>query len=119
MKTERGRKPSRLPPDFSTPFPFFAMTLPRLKPQGIPLDSPDSNCLFRPSLDKPFLATPAAIECYGETVLACLAVLQARARTQSGLDYLQVFEDSSKPEPLWFIDDGPGGAITALMPSDY
>jgi len=33
--------------------------------------------------------------------------------------YLQVFEDSSRSEPLWFIEDGTGGAITSLLPSDY
>lgn len=41
------------------------------------------------------------------------------AEQHGGIDYLQVFEDESKSEALWFIEDGPGGAITALLPSDY
>jgi hypothetical protein len=45
--------------------------------------------------------------------------LQAKARQHNGIDYLQVFEDASKPEPLWFIEDDVGGAITVLLPSDY
>jgi hypothetical protein len=36
-----------------------------------------------------------------------------------GLDYLQLFEDETKSENLWFIEDDPGGAITALLPSDH
>ena len=40
-------------------------------------------------------------------------------REHGGIDYLQVFTDPAKPEALWFIEDGPGGAITALLPSDY
>lgn len=44
--------------------------------------------------------------------------LRGKAEVHNGLDYLQVSE-SDKPEPLWFIEDGPGGAITALLPSDY
>ena len=76
--------------------------------------------MFVPSADKPFVATPAAIEMYGrETILACLAVLQDSAIANAGLDYLQVFDDQNKGEKLWFIEDGPGGAITALLPSDY
>lgn len=54
-----------------------------------------------------------------ETIIQCLIILQERARDQQGIDYLQVFEDDSKPQNLWFIEDGPGGAITALLPSDY
>ena len=95
-------------------------TLPTLKTQEIPLDDPASVWRFVPSEAKPFLATPAAIEAYGaSTIWACLIQLQSLARTMDGIDYLQVFEDSSKSEPLWFIEDGDGGAITALLPSDY
>lgn len=94
--------------------------LPSLKPQEIPLDHPDSNNLFRPSAEKPFLATPDAIEMYShEVILACLRLLQQKATEHSGLDYLQVFQDDSKPENLWFVEDGPGSAITALLPSNY
>lgn len=96
------------------------MQLPTLKPQEIPLDHPDSRWLFEPSSAKPFVATPAALEAYGrDTVIACLAHLRGLAKTHSGLDYLQVFIDPEKAEALWFIEDGDGGAITALLPSDY
>ena len=76
--------------------------------------------MFAPSAEKPFVATPAAIEMYGrETILACLQVLQESAVKHGGLDYLQVFVGQDREEKLWFIEDGPGGAITALLPSDY
>ena len=76
--------------------------------------------MFTPSAEKPFLATPAAIEMYGqETILACLQLLQEAAKKHGGIDYLQVFESADKPEKLWFIEDGPGGAITALLPTDH
>jgi hypothetical protein len=94
--------------------------LPTLKSQEIPLDHPDSICMFVASPEKPFLATPAAIETYShEVILACWRILRQRAAQHGGLDYLQVFEDDIKPEALWFIEDGEGGAITALLPSDY
>ena len=94
--------------------------LPSLRPQEIPLDDPQSCEMFVPSAVKPFVATPAAIDMYSrETILACLAVLQDAAVANAGLDYLQVFDDPSKSEKLWFIEDGAGGAITALLPSDY
>ena len=79
--------------------------------------------MFAPSAEKPLVATPAAIEMYGrETILACLQVLQETAVKHGGLDYLQVFEsadNADKAERLWFIEDGPGGAVTAMLPSDY
>jgi hypothetical protein len=91
-----------------------------LKPQEIPLDHPDSCNFFTPSPAKPLLATPAALELYGhETILACLFQLQAKAQEHHGLDYLQVFTDPDRSEALWFIEDGEGGAITALLPSDH
>ena len=94
--------------------------MPQLKPQEIPYESPDSCNFFRPTAEKPILATYAAIEMYRQAViLDCLRVLQDQADRHDGLDYLQVFEDASKPEQLWFIEDGLGGAITALLPSDY
>jgi hypothetical protein len=94
--------------------------LPTWKPQEIPLDDPESCNMFAPSAEKPFVATPAVIDMYGrETILACLQVLQDAAAANASLDYLQVFESVDKPEKLWFIEDGPGGAITALLPSDY
>lgn len=91
-----------------------------LKAQELPFDHPDSTNMFRPTAEKPFVATRAAIEMYQqETIIQCLQVLQQKATEQNGLDYLQVFEDESKPENLWMIEDGDGGAITALLPSDY
>ena len=89
-----------------------------LKPQEIPVDDPASNCFFRPSADKPLLVTPAALAAYGDDVVRCLGYLRGKAVAHNGLDYLQVFT-SEGSEPLWFIEDGPGGAITALLPSDY
>ena len=95
-------------------------SIPSLKPQEIPLDHPDSNNMFLPGSDKPFVATPTAIDLYSnEVILACWQVLRRKADEHNGLDYLQVFEDESRSENLWFIEDGPGGAITALLPSDY
>lgn len=91
-----------------------------LKPQEILLDDPQSSWLFQPSATKPFLATPAAMEAFGlDTTIRCLRVLQEKARKYKGLDYLQVFENPQTHERLWLIEDGDGGAITALLPSDY
>ena len=90
-----------------------------LKPQEPPLDHPDSCNRFQPRPDKPFLATPGAIERFShETIVACLRVLQQKALDSDGIDYLQVFE-SADGGRLWFIEDGDGGAITALLPEDY
>lgn len=93
-----------------------------MKPQEIPFDHPDSCNMFQPGPEKPFLATPDAIALYQyETILACLAVLQAKASEVQGIDYLQVFDGEAigNSEDLWFIEDGPGGAINALLPSNY
>ena len=99
--------------------PQLTTVLPTHKAQEIPLDHPDSCCMFQPGL-KPFLATPAALELYGEqTIIGCLRQLQDLAREHTGLDYLQVFTDPGKSDALWFIEDGDGGAINALLPSDY
>ena len=69
--------------------------------------------------DKPFFATPGAIEKFShETIIACLRVLQQKAEEHNGIDYLQVFE-SADGDRLWFIEDGEGGAITALLPEEY
>ena len=45
--------------------------------------------------------------------------MPSAAVVNAGLDYLQVFDDPIKHEKQWFIEDGPGGAITALLPTDY
>ena len=95
------------------------MKSPILKAQEIPFDDPESVNMFQPGPDKPFLATPAAIEMYRSQIHACLSQLQQLAQEKQGIDYLQVFDDPDKPEALWFIEDGPGGAITALLPSDH
>jgi hypothetical protein len=96
------------------------MKMPTLQPQEIPLDDPESCNMFRPGPDRPFVATAAAITMYtSEVILACLHVLRQKADDYQGLDYLQVFTAADKPESLWFIEDGPGGAITALLPSDH
>ena len=95
------------------------MENPVLKTQEIPYDHPDSRYLFMPGPGKPFLATPAALQMYGEQIHRCLVRLQELASRYNGIDYLQVFEDPDKSESLWFIEDDAGGAITALLPSDY
>jgi len=90
-----------------------------LKPQEPPLDHRDSCNRFRPGPDKPFLATPGAIEAFGfEAIVAGLKILQEKATEHDGIDYLQVFE-SPQGRRLWYIEDGDGGAITALLPEDY
>jgi len=91
-----------------------------LRLQEIPLDDPESKYLFQPSSAKPFVATPAALERYGrDMIVACLQLLQRTAAEHKGVDYLQVFEDPTKGDRLWFMEDDKGGAITALLPSDY
>lgn len=91
-----------------------------LQPQEIELNSPASRFMFHPSTVKPFVATTAAIALYGEPViLHCLGRLRQLADEKGGLDYLQVFTCPGKSEALWFVEDGDGGAITALLPSDY
>lgn len=45
--------------------------------------------MFMPTADKPFVATPDAIEMYGrETIHTCLAILQDSAIANAGLDYV-------------------------------
>jgi hypothetical protein len=95
------------------------MHKPILKVQEIPYDHPDSHYMFEPGPQKPFLATPAAIAMYREAIYLCLTELRQLAAKMNGLDYLQVFQNPEKPEALWFIEDDTGGAITALLPSDY
>lgn len=95
------------------------MHIPTLKMQEVPFTDPASHYQFQPGPQKPFVSTPAAVEHYGDVLWPCLHQLQSLADEHDGIDYLQVFEDSSKPEPLWFIEDDAGGAITALLPSDY
>jgi len=112
-----GQERARIPLFPSTEKTMAALSL---KPQEIPLTSPGSGWMFEPTDEKPFVATPAAIAAFGvDTIVACLGRLQQKAREYQGLDYLQAFEDQATNDRLWFIEDGPGGAITALLPSDY
>ena len=93
--------------------------LPTLQPQEVPFDHPQSNCYFDQAT-KPLVGTRGALASFGlETILHCLAQLQRLAEEHHGIDYLQVFTFPRKPEALWFIEDGEGGAITALLPSEY
>ena len=62
-------------------------------------------------MNRGYSLDPHAIESHEEAA--------QKADEHQGLDYLQVFHDETKPENLWFIEDGPGGAITALLPSDH
>ncbi len=92
----------------------------QLQPQEISYDAKASCNFFVPSEDMPFVATRAAVEQFEEsTIVVCLKELQAEALKHDGLDYLQIFESSDKMKQLWFIEGGDGGAITALLPSDY
>jgi hypothetical protein len=76
--------------------------------------------MFQPSAGKPFVATPAAIEQFGKSaIIDGLRILQSKAVACQGLDYLQVFEAAGTSTHLWFIEDGDGGAITALLPDEY
>ncbi|MFO1044494.1 MAG: hypothetical protein U0941_22200 [Planctomycetaceae bacterium] len=73
-----------------------------LKQQEIPFDHPQSSNTF----DRDhFVATPAAIKMHGSILPRCIGILQALARENNGIDYLQVFEIPDK-DPLWFMDDG-------------
>jgi hypothetical protein len=116
--TDDGRGGAILPRPIPNSYPY-PMSFPIHKPQEIPFDSPASCCFFQPTLTKPFVATPAALNEFGNAIFTCLWMLQAKARKFNGLDYLQVFEFPGRTEPLWFIEDGDGGAITALLPADY
>ena len=91
-----------------------------LRPQEIAIDDPRSCCMFQPSERKPFVATPAAIAQFGDSVIVdSLRIIQRKATVEQGLDYIQVFEVAGSTTRLWFIEDGDGGAITALLPDDY
>ena len=115
---KQDERPEQAPAAESAESPAVAKLVLRL--QEIPLDDPQSKYLFQPSSGKPFVATPAALQRYGrDMIVACLLMLQRKAAVHNGVDYLQVFEDPTKGERLWFMEDDEGGAITALLPSDY
>jgi len=101
------------------PLPTASMEKPILFVPEIPYDDPDSWYMFQPSAEKPFVATPDEIAIYRDAIYRCLVQLQQLAMEKNGLDYLQVFDDPDRPEPLWFMEDDDGGAITALLPSDH
>ena len=91
-----------------------------LRPQETPFTDRKSAYMFQPSGSKPFRVTPAAQAEFGsETINSCLEDLQQLAREHHGLQYVQVFEEEGTAKRLWFIEDCDGGAITALLPSDY
>ena len=100
--------------------PAERLLLPAFKQQDIPFDDPNSECHFRTDCPNQLLITPGAHELYGDTVIRiCVAIIQAEASQYDGLSYLQIFEDGSKPEPLWFIDDDDNGVVTVLLPSEH
>ncbi len=83
------------------------------------MDGPGSMYSFLPE-QKPFLVTAAVSQAIPHSVIrACLHQLTLFAKKHGGLDYLQSFKVEGCTESLWFIDDGDGGAITALFPTDY
>ncbi len=102
------------PSESAEPQSVYAPSMhPILKVQEIPFDDPESCNMFQPSPEKPFVATPAAIEAYQhETIMQCLRLLQEQAKKYEGIDYLQVFKsvDPSR-EDLWFMEDGPGAQL--------
>ncbi len=88
--------------------------------QEIEFDDARSSCQFRPGAKKPFLMTPGAQDAIGEELaLECLTRLCALAKVHAGIDYLQKFEIIESGIVVWFIEDGDGGAITALLPEEY
>ena len=102
-----------------TPEPHYDLVR---KPPEVPDDDPRADCRFDPESGKPFVATTAAVrEHTRERIMVCLAELRRLAEEHDGLDYLQVFEPvpPAGRENLWIIEDGPGGAVTALLPGDY
>jgi len=88
--------------------------------QEIQFDDPRSSYQFFPSDKKPFVLTPGAQKAIGkELAFECLTRLYALAKMHSGIDYMQKFEILESGIIVWFIEDGDGGAITALLPSEY
>lgn len=64
--------------------------------------------------------TPGAEAALGKKLaFECLTRLYALAKLHRGIDYLQKFEILESDITVWFIEDGDGGAITALLPSEY
>ena len=93
----------------------------QLQQQEIFLDDPESDRMFDFGTDLSFVATPGAIETFGqETILACIRLLQQKAQEYDGIDYLQVFQFPDDVElRLWFIQDRVSGVITALLPEEH
>lgn len=92
------------------------MIAPRKHPTNRPIrllpQEQDGNYKFNGQ----FVATPAAIEKFGQaTIIAAHLLLRRQVERCDGLDYLQVFEING--ERLWFIDDI--SHVTCLLPSDY
>jgi hypothetical protein len=96
----------------------------KLQQQELPTNHRDATWMFHPRDIHPdgkgpaFVATPAALEMFElRPIVQALIALRNKAIAQNGLDYLQVFEDYTKPCPLWFMENSD--AVTALLPSDY
>jgi hypothetical protein len=90
----------------------------QMKEQEVPATDPRST-YFLGLPGRTLVATPGALETFtaGE-ISFVVSTLKERADASSGLDYLAVF-DSDDGRRLFVIDDGPGGAVTLLLPSDY
>jgi hypothetical protein len=92
----------------------------RYRIQEVDFDDDRSICDFRPGEGKPFLITRGVQDEFGISLPSeCLSRLMAMASLHDGIDYLQVFEIPELDQKIWLIDDGDGGAITALLPSEY
>ncbi|QEG20997.1 hypothetical protein [Mariniblastus fucicola] len=88
--------------------------------QEIEFSDKRSSWRFTPSDRKPFLITPGAEQAIGiGLAYECLTRLHGLAKLHNGIDYMQKFEILESDITVWFIEDGDGGAITALLPSEY
>lgn len=105
---------------FSFRLPSGESTLVHYRMQEVLFDDTRSNCQFLPQEKKPFLITSGAERAIGhELAFECLTRLRALAMLHDGIDYLQTFLILEQRITVWFIEDGPGGAITALLPDEY
>lgn len=87
----------------------------RMKPQDIPSDDPESRS-FLAMQSRPILTTPIALDVFTSAELErVLVILEKKARSARGLDYLAVFESGNRT--LFVVDDGH--AVTLMLPSDY
>jgi hypothetical protein len=74
-----------------------------LRQQPLPLDHPDSTCMFQGLV----VPSRAALESFGEGVIeCCMIVLRTKAQENAGLYFLQTFVDRVDGRMLTFVDDG-------------